>query len=275
MAYTQMSSKAGAAADLPTVRRISLADLGAALREGLDDFWAMPTHVVFLAIIYPVIGLIIARITMGEDLLPLAFPLIAGFALLGPFAALGIYELSRRREQGLSLSWTNALDVFRSPAFGSIAALGFLQMLIFVAWIATANALFGALFGAVRPHSIHELLTMALTTRSGWALIILGNGIGLLFAALALTLSVVSFPLLLDRRVGAMAALATSILAVRTNPGPMAVWGIIVAAALLVGSVPLFIGLALVLPILGHATWHLYRKVVVPADGFAPARARS
>ena len=229
----------------------------------------MPTHVVFLAIFYPVIGFVLARVTMGENLLPLVYPLIAGFALLGPFAALGLYELSRRRERGLDLSWSHAFDVFRSPSLGAILALGAVQMLIFVAWIAIAHALYTGLFGDVRPQTFGELIGLALTTPSGWALVVLGNGIGFLFAVLAMTLSVVSFPLLLDRPVGAMMAVATSVRAVQANPVAMMIWGLIIAVSLLVGTLPFFLGLALILPILGHATWHLYRRIVVPAGARA------
>jgi uncharacterized membrane protein len=267
MAYINLSALTHERADVPVVRKISIDDLKTAVRAGFADFRAMPTHVMFLVIIYPIIGLVIARVTMGEDLLPLAYPLMAGFALLGPFAALGLYELSRRREQGRDLFWSHAFDVVRSPSFGAIVMLGTVQMLIFIAWIATAHGLYSGLFGhAARPQSLSELASLVLTTPSGWALIILGNGIGFLFAVLALGLSVVSFPLLLDRPVGAMAAMATSVRAVLANPGPMAAWGLFIAVALFIGSLPLFIGLAIILPILGHATWHLYRRVVVAAD---------
>ena len=252
--------------DLPAVRRIDTSDLREALKAGLDDFWAMPTHVLFLVIIYPIIGLVLARATMGQNLLPLVYPLMAGFALVGPFAALGLYELSRRREKGLDVSWRNVFDLRKSPSRGSIAALGGLQMLLFIAWIAVARGLYVKLFGSEASPSIPEFFDQVFNTPAGWALIVLGNGIGFIFAALTLTLSVVSFPLLLDRNVGAPAAMLTSIRAVRTNPVTMALWGLIVAVALLMGSLPFFVGLALVLPILGHATWHLYRRVVVPAD---------
>ncbi|HEX4767905.1 MAG TPA: DUF2189 domain-containing protein [Lichenihabitans sp.] len=268
------SMLAGNAEPLPEVRRISTDDLKAALREGFDDFWAMPSHVIFLVIIYPIIGLVIARVTMDETLLPIAYPLMAGFALLGPFAALGLYELSRRREQGLDTSWTHAFDVLHSPSINSILALGAVLMLIFIAWIGTAQALYAGLLGDVHPHSFPELVRDALSTSGGRALIVLGNGFGFLFAVVAMSVSVVSLPLLLDRPVGAMAAAATSIRAVRENPGPMAIWGLIIALGLLVGTVTLFIGLALILPIFGHATWHLYRRLVIaPADRVAPPTA--
>ena len=249
----------------PDVKTIGLKDLKDALVAGFADFSAMPTHVVFITLIYPVIGLVLARVTMGEGLLPLIYPLLAGFALLGPFAALGLYELSRRREQGLDYSWTHALDVLHSPSRLSLAALGIVQLLIFATWLAAAHTLYESLMGNAGSDDIGDFTRQVFGTPAGWALIVLGNSVGFLFAALALTLSVVSFPLLLDRHVGASAAMLTSVRAVAKNPVTMAVWGLIVAAALLAGSIVFLIGLAVVVPILGHATWHLYRKVV-PAN---------
>lgn len=245
------------------VRVITLEDLTSSLRAGLADFMAMPTHVIFLVLIYPIVGVLIARLTMDGDLLPLAFPMTAGFALLGPFAALGMYELSRRRERGLEVNWRQAFQAVRSPAWPAIAAVGCTLLVIFTAWVATARILYAGLAGDLHPRSLGDLLGFALTTPAGWALVILGNGLGFLFAALALTIGVVSLPLLLDRGGGAVAAIRTSIRAVQASPGPMAAWGAIVAGALVAGCLPVFIGLAVVLPILGHATWHLYRRAVV------------
>ncbi|MGI3899510.1 MAG: DUF2189 domain-containing protein [Janthinobacterium lividum] len=245
------------------VRAIGFDDLRSALRAGIDDFLAMPTHVVVLVLIYPVIGVFIARLSSSGDLLPLAYPMAAGFALLGPFAALGVYALSRRRERGELPSWSDAFDALRTPG---IAALGLVQLAIFAAWIATAQVLFGLLADGFHPGSIGDLLGFVFGTTAGWALIVLGNGLGFLFAALAFAISVISLPLLLDRGGTAGDAVRTSLDAVRASPGPMAAWGFIVAAALLLGSLPVFVGLAVVLPVLGHATWHLYRRVV-PESG--------
>jgi uncharacterized membrane protein len=249
---------------LPMVRKIRPADLVDALARGLDDFWAMPTtNVIFLSLLYPVVGLLIARMIFGYELMPLLFPLAAGFALLGPFAAIWLYELSRRREQGLDVSWQHAFDVLRSPSLPAIVALGLLLMTIFVIWIATAHAIYVAYFGYAPPQSVAAFLRDIFTSPAGWALIVIGNGVGFLFAALVLTISVVSFPLLLDRKVSAGVAILTSVRAVLRNPASMALWGLIVAAGLVIGSLPLFFGLAVVMPVLGHATWHLYRKAVV------------
>jgi uncharacterized membrane protein len=248
----------------PVVRRIGPADLIDALAKGWDDFSAMPSHAIFLCVIYPIIGIGLAGLTLGSALVPLLFPLAAGFALLGPFAALGLYELSRRREAGLDVSASDCLDVLLSPSIGAIVALGVLLMVIFLIWIATAHAIYVTNFGYAAPTSVGQFVNDVLATPAGWNLILVGNGVGFLFAAVVLTISVVSFPLLLDRDVGAAVAVMTSIRAVLANPLTMALWGLIVAALLLLGSLPFFIGLTVVLPVLGHATWHLYRKVVEP-----------
>jgi uncharacterized membrane protein len=247
---------------LPDVRRIGAADLGDVLARGLDDFGASRTDVAFLSIIYPVVGVVLARLAFGYEMLPLVFPLASGFALVGPFAAVGLYEMSRRREQGVDVTWADAFGVVRSPAFGAIAMLGLVLMAIFLLWLVTAVGIYAITLGPQPPSSIASFMTDVFTTSAGWALIGLGVGVGFLFALLVLTISVVSFPLLLDRDVGLDTAVWTSVRAVAANPGPMALWGLIVAVALVLGSIPLFLGLVIVMPVLGHATWHLYRKVV-------------
>ncbi len=250
--------------ELPEVRSISFADLRRALELGFDDFRAMPTHVVFLALIYPVAGLLLASATFGYNLVPILYPLASGFALVGPFAAIGLYELSRRREAGLDTSWSHAFDVVHSPSIGAILSLGLLLLAIFVVWIVVADAMYAASFRSRDPITIGEFARAMLYTSEGHRLAIMGNAVGLLFAVLAYALSVVSFPLLLDRHIGFSAAIITSVRAVVKNPLVMAAWGLIVAGGLVLGMLPFFVGLAIVVPILGHASWHLYRLLVVP-----------
>jgi len=247
-----------------TVRKITLSDLKEALARGLDDFLAMPSHAVFLCLIYPVVGFVIFRFALGANVLPLLFPLAAGFALIGPIAAIGLYEMSRRRETGLDVSWRHALDVFRSPSLGAIVVLGLMLVAIFLVWVAVAQSIYVANFGHTPAASMPDFLHEVLTTPAGWTLIIVGNAVGFAFAVAVLTLGIVSFPLLLDRDVGAATALLTSIRAVVANPFVIGVWGFVVAALLIVGSIPAFLGLAVVMPVLGHATWHLYRKLIEP-----------
>ncbi len=245
-----------------TIGKIGVSDLKDALIKGYADFTAMPSHAVFLCVIYPIVGLMALRIVSGDSLLPLLFPLTAGYALMGPFAAVGLYELSRRRELGLDPSPSHIFEVLRSPGIGSIAALGVLLTVIFIFWLVAAQEIYRATFGAEIPASAVEFLRQIFTTRAGWTLIVVGYGVGFLFAVTAFSVGVVSFPLVLDRHVGAATAIVTSLRAVAANPVTMALWALFIAVALAAASLPLFIGLIVVMPVLGHASWHLYRKVV-------------
>jgi uncharacterized membrane protein len=246
----------------PAIRKIELADLADVLASGLRDFGAYRTDVIFLCIIYPLAGLVLASVAFGYDLLPMLFPLASGFALIGPVAAVGLYEMSRRREQGVEITWADAFGVVSAPAFGAILVLGLILLAIFLVWLAAAWAIWSMTLGPVPPASLGAFMHQVLTTSAGWAMILVGVGVGFLFALLVLAISVVSFPLLLDRNVGLRTAVATSMRAVLINPGPMAAWGLIVAGGLVLGSIPVLLGLIIVMPVLGHATWHLYRKVV-------------
>jgi len=259
----------------PTVaRKISLSDLSDALRLGWDDFQAVPSHAIMLCLIYPVLGLVLFRLVLGYSVLPLLFPLAAGFALIGPFAALGLYELSRRRERGEEAAAWHAIYVLRAPSFGAMLELGILLFVLFGVWIAAADAIYIAIFGHTPAASIPDFATRVLTTPEGWALIVIGCGVGFLFALVALCVSVVAFPLMLDRHTTAIDAIRTSMRVAMTNPLPIAAWGLIVAALLVIGSLPFFVGLTVVLPVLGHASWHLYRKAVEPDPNPVPERPR-
>ena len=246
----------------PTIRKIGIADLKSALISGLDDFKEMPTHLIFLCLIYPIVTLVFARLFAGYEVLPLVFPLLAGYTLIGPLTATGMYELSRRRERGLNTSRIHAFAILRFPSFRSIALLGILLMVIYFAWLAAAWAIYLLTLGAAVPESFAEFANEVFTTPAGWTLIVVGGGAGFLFAVVVFTLSVMSFPMLLDRNVGVTTAVQTSVRAVMANPVTLGLWGFIIAGILFVSSLPFFVGLAVALPVLGHATWHLYRKTV-------------
>lgn len=247
---------------IPQVRTLRFSDLAEALRAGWADFSAMPSHGLFLVVIYPVIGIVLATVIFGYDV-TLLYPIAAGFALIGPVAALGLYELSRRREQGLETSPSHAVEVMNSRQLGAIARLGLALLVIFGLWLVTANLLWVTIMGEARPFSIGQMLSLIFDTAQGRRLLVVGTAVGAIFAALVLSIAVVSFPLLLDRRVDAVVAATTSLRAVARNPVVLGAWGVIVAGLLLLGSLPAFVGLAVVLPVLGHATWHLYRRTVV------------
>jgi uncharacterized membrane protein len=263
MAYLPTYVSQDATAAVPVVRRIEVKAIREALEDGVSDFWAMPSHAAFLGLVYPLCGMVLAYAPSYQNAVQLLFPLASGFALVGPFVAVGLYEMSRRRELGLEISWKYAFNVLRSPSIPSIVALGSLLLTIFAAWIAASQSLYTALYGPTPPVAFVDFLQQVASTERGWLLIGVGCFIGFCFAAVTLAISVVSFPLLLDRDAGALTAVATSIKTVLKNPVPMALWGLIVAAALLIGALPFFIGLTLVVPFLAHATWHLYRKVIV------------
>ena len=263
-AHTVDGAWEGHDAAAPTVRRIGAADIGDALAKGFKDFGACRTDVIFLCMIYPIAGLIISRMAFDYGMLALIFPLIAGFALIAPLFGVGLYEMSRRRERGIATGWADAFAVVRSPAIGSITVMGLLLLALFCLWLFAANLIYTVTLGPDAPVSAAAFARDALTTPEGWTMTVVGVGVGFLFALVVLVISVVSFPLLLDRDVGVGTAIATSVRAVRVNPGPMMMWGLIIAASLVIGAIPLLVGLAIVLPVLGHATWHLYRKVVVP-----------
>lgn len=245
------------------VRKIGVGDLLRALKEGYDDFNARPSAGLFLFLIYPLFALLLTLFLVGDGLLYLAFPMLAGFTLLGPMISVGLFEMSRRRERGLEPNWRAAFGFVHSSAFAPIAALSFVMMVLYVAWLFMAEFMYFGLFGVDPPASLADFLTQLTTTRRGGALIMYGNGVGLVFAFTALAISVVGFPLLLDKPVTSITAMAVSVRAFAENFLVMALWGLIVVVLLALGAAVFLIGLIAVLPILGHATWHLYRKLVV------------
>lgn len=272
----------------PVIRRIDNRDVFDAVRKGFEDFQTYRSDVVLLCIVYAAVGLVLARFFFGSDLLPLLFPLASGFAIIGPFAALALYEMSRMHEKGVPVSWASAFDVLKAPAIGSILVLGAGLVALFLLWILAAWLIYAqtlhvdaaGIFAKVdngtrlifvpgtqdsmTPASIGAFLHQVFMTQAGWTLIMVGCGVGFLFALAAMMISVVSFPLLLDHDVGLDTAVSSSVKAVIANPGPMALWGLVVAGGLVLGSIPAFLGLVVVIPVLGHATWHLYRKLIQP-----------
>lgn len=253
----------GHGGDAPAaVRTITPADLTAALREGWADFLSKRGDLIFVGLIYPVVGLVAAWAALGGPLLYLLFPLAAGLSLLGPLVATGFYELARRREQGLEAGWRHFFDVERGPAVQALAPLALMLIGVFVLWLMSATAIYTAFFGRVVPTSPGAFLHALFATPNGWAMMIVGDLVGAAFAVLVLATSVVSFPMIVDREVTAVAALKTSLAAFNRNRGVLLRWGVIVGALLVVGSIPLFLGLAVTLPLLGYATWHLYTRLV-------------
>jgi uncharacterized membrane protein len=251
-----------APATLPQPRHITTADLRTALAGGVRDFLAFRSDVIVLCCIYPIAGAVLWQFATGANLLHMIFPLVAGFALVGPLFATGLYEMSRRQELGESVTWATAFEPFRSPAIFRIFALGLALVALFFVWLLAAEVIYGATLGGPPPASLGQFTHTVFATPGGHAMIVLGIGVGFIFAAAVLCCSVISFPLLLDRNVTVPQAVRASIAAVRANPRVMAIWGVVVTAGLVIGAAPFLVGLIVTLPVLGHATWHLYRRLM-------------
>lgn len=248
---------------VPEVRRITAADLRDALREGAGDVGAFRDDVLFIGLIYPIAGILLAAFAFNQNMLMMLFPLVSGFAILGPVLATGLYEMSRRREMGEHVTWLDAFKAFSSPAIGSIIGVGFVLLAIFGVWLAVAYQIGSQAFGAYTPPTFRQFLQDVFYSPASPALIVGGIGVGFVFAAFAYAISVISIPLLLDRDVGLWTAFKTSLKVVKTNPGPMILWAAIIAGLLVLGSLPALVGLIVIVPLLGHASWRLYRKLVV------------
>ncbi len=244
------------------VRSLAPEDLNASLRDGWADFREKRGDLLFIGILYPMIGLITAVAATQSEFLPYVFPLVAGLSLMGPLVSTGFYELARRREAGLESSWWNFLDITKRPAFPSIMFVGAILLGIFAAWMISAIAIYVAFMGPQPPASIGGFLSALFGTANGWGMMIVGNLVGLAFAILVLAVSAVSLPMLVDDHVDAGEAMRTSVVVFRKNPAVMTRWGLTVVVLLALGSIPAFLGLAIVLPVLGYATWHLYTRAV-------------
>src|SRR4029079_18341191 len=262
MATRSITKPAARRAAKVPIRQITDDDLKIALRQGLDDFNDLRGDLFFAGLIYTLIGVAAVAMTTNMPLLPFFYPVVAGVGLLGPLAAVGLYELAKRREAGQEVHWFNFLDVRKRPTLDDMGVVAALLLVIFFAWLLAAGALYALLVGWTTPQSVPDFLAMVFTTPRGWALIGIGALIGAAFGWVVLALSVVSLPMLVDRNVTASEAVSASWRAAHANKGEMVRWGIIVTALLVLGSIPLFVGLAFVLPWLGYSTWHLYTRLI-------------
>ncbi|HET8750518.1 MAG TPA: DUF2189 domain-containing protein [Sphingomicrobium sp.] len=244
------------------VRKITNDDLRLSLKRGFEDFQAMRGDLVFAGLIYTFIGVAAVVMTTSAPLMPFFFPVVAGVALFGPVSAIGFYELARRRELGLESGWRHFFDFRRRRSLDDLGIVSGLLLAIFFLWLIAAGILYGLLFGWATPTSIGQFLGMVFGTAQGWALIVAGAIVGATFGWVVLSFSVASLPMLIDCDVSAATAVSASWRAAHANKPEMVRWGLIVVGLLVLGSIPLFVGLAFVLPWLGYSTWHLYTRLI-------------
>jgi uncharacterized membrane protein len=251
-----------APAESMPARNIGSEDLHWALAQGWNDFKAKRGDLILLPVVYAVAGIVAAVFAFNARLFPLIFPLATGFALVGPVAAAGFYELARRREAGLESSWWHFLDPMKGRSRVPIAMLTLMLAGIFLVWMLTARRIYDATVGTLGHVTLADFLLDLFGTSQGLMMIIIGNAVGALFAVFTLAVSAFSFPMVIDKNIDPAAAVITSFNVFRANPGTMIMWGIRVAAILFVAALPLFVGLMVALPVLGYATWHLYTRAV-------------
>ena len=246
----------------PTIREISVEDVTTALREGADDFRAMPAFGMTIGLVHALGGMAILYVAYALDLIVLAFPLLAGFALIGPFAAMGLYEGSRRRDRGERVGIQDIFSVRAATTSVNIFFLGFILLFALFVWLRMALMIYALFFG-LNPPPLGSLFTEMFTTMNGFTFLLVGNAVGAAFAFVVFSITVVSFPYMLEKDVDPVTAVALSVSAVAKNALPLAGWALFVGIALFVSWLPFFLGLIVVLPVLGHATWRLYKRMIV------------
>ena len=250
----------------PVVRQITAADIAEALSQGLRDFQAVPLYGLGFGAFYAAGGIVIVLCLTAFGMVYLAYPLAAGFAMIGPFVAVGLYEVSRRREAGQPVSIGAIWSSVRTRS--EIGWMAFVTLFVFVIWMYQVRLLIALLLGLNASFSsLNEFVTVVLTTNEGLLFLAIGNAVGAALSLILFSLTVVSFPLLLDRDVDFVTAMITSVRAVVTSPLPMIGWAFLIVILLAVSAMPYFLGLVVTLPVLGHTTWHLYRRIIAPVPG--------
>lgn len=234
-----------------------LADLRNALGAGWKDFLAMPQYGLFFGGLYVVTGLGLCYLALIGGYTSLLIPATAGFPLIAPFIAVGLYEASRRREIGAKLSWPKVIGALRGHGDEQIMSMGVIVFVAFGFWMIVAHAIVAIFMNGAGSGSESWAF---LGTETGIAMLAVGSTIGAIMAMAFYTITVISLPMLVDRKVDFLSAIITSIQTVRSNFAIMLIWAIMISTLLFIALIPAFLGLLVALPVLGHATWHLYRR---------------
>ncbi|WP_424973706.1 DUF2189 domain-containing protein [Dinoroseobacter sp. S124A] len=252
------------AAFRPQVRSITREDLRASLSLGWADFRKAPAFGLFFSAVYVLGGLAMVYILLATGKSWATLPIIVGFPLIGPFAAVGLYEVSRRLQTGEPLDWGAVLGVVVAEKNRQMPSIAAVILIFFLFWNFLAHMIFALFLGLAVMTNITSSFAVFLTP-NGLLMLLVGSAVGGVLAFILYAITVVSLPLLLDKEVDFVTAMITSFSAVTENLQVMLVWGVLVAALLVIGMIPAFVGLLVVLPLLGHATWHLYQRLITEA----------
>ena len=244
-------------AAMPIAEDLRLADLGTSVLAGWRDFRAKPLFGIFLSGIFVILALLMFGALDKRGDLVWLIPAMAGFPILAPFAAAGLYEVSRRLENGEPLTWKPVLLAVRGRGDDQLPVLGIIAFVFFAFWVIIAHTIFGVFLGQ---SGLGADPIAALTSGPGLAMLSVGGFAGAILAFVFFSMTVISMPLLVDREADFISAIIVSFRVVRANMAVMLVWALLVALMVFAAMLPLFVGLLVVLPILGHATWHLYRR---------------
>ena len=249
---------------MPIVRPVTFTDLRACLAEGIADFRRAPLYGLFFGAVYAIGGLMIVALVFKLEMSYLAYPLAIGFALIGPFVAVGLYEVSRRLEAGRPLDWPGVLRVIYDQRRRELSWMAFVVLFVLWIWLYQVRLLIALFLGSRASINLGRFVHAVLSTPEGLTFLAVGHLVGAALALLLFSVTVIACPLLLDRNVDFITAIITSVKTVATSPVPMILWGLMVVVLILLASLPAFLGLLVVLPVLGHATWHLYRRAIAP-----------
>lgn len=254
-------SESAPASGMPSVLSITPADITAALHAGIRDLARAPIHSLFFGCVFSAFGILISYLLLIVGSSYWVLPLAAGFPLIGPFAAIGLYEISRRLEQGEPITWGGVLGAVIREGRVQLPSYAFIVLFIYLIWVYLAHLIFALSFG-LKPLTNVMSSTELLTTAEGIGMLVAGTVVGGAIAILLFSVSVTSVPLLLEREIDVVSAMITSVKSVLANRAAMLFWGIILVICCIAAMVPMFLGMIVIFPVLGHTSWHVYRRVI-------------
>lgn len=258
---SELSAESGPARADIQINHLERGVISQVLALGWKDFCAAPWFGLFFGLVYSGAGWAIVLLAGASGYYFLSYPLAAGFALIAPFVAAGLYAVSRSLERGEKARWSDVLRVVRGAGSRDLGWMALITGFIFFIWMDIAFFVYAIFFG-FRAVGMFDLLWQIVSTWNGVLFFLTGNLLGALIAAFVFSISVVSFPILLDRDIDFVTAMITSVRVVGKNPRVMALWALVIAVLLLVSLLTLLAALVIVLPVLGHASWHMYRRAI-------------